>query len=233
MRIRSRTARRFDAFDRKFDAVVTPLLLERGFTETQPYVFTRPDADGHDFAYFDVEGRSFIVYLGYKPRYMEEIDQLYAPSLLPLQPHTGGCAFLTPKCMTHRPKEFPCLPAARRDHSLALVVEGFETHALGWLASLRTPVCYADEAAPTATMYVGRANEVAGRLDRARDAYEEQMRRELACWDLVTFNKFVEHEGSRTFVYLCLKLGREPEKCRRVMDSIKYYPSVEPLPIAL
>jgi hypothetical protein len=82
MRIRSRTARRFDAFDRRFDAVIASILLRTGFTETQPYVFTRPDSSGRDFTYFDVEGKSFIVHLGYKPRYMEEIDRLFEHLLL-------------------------------------------------------------------------------------------------------------------------------------------------------
>jgi len=133
--------------------------------------------------------------------------------------------------MTHRPKEFPCRLAARRDHSFDLVIQGLTTHALDWLASLRVPVCYADAVPPTGMMYVGRANEVARRFDRAREAYEEQMRRMLGCWDVSTFREFVESEGARVFIYLCLKLRRELDKCERVMDAIKFRPEVEPLSV--
>jgi hypothetical protein len=66
-------------------------------------------------------------------------------------------------------------------------------------------------------------------LDRAREAYEEMMRREMACWEMSTFTGFVEFEGAREFVYLCLKLRRELDKCERVMDALKFRPSVEPL----
>jgi hypothetical protein len=231
MRIRSRTARRFDAFDRRFDAVVAPILLGAGFTETQPYVFTRPDSSGTDLAYFDVEGKSFIVHLGYKPQYMEEIDRLFEHLLLPKEPDIGGSAYLTPKCMTHRPKEYPCKLAAQRDRSFDMVVQGLTTHVPGWLASLRVPVCYADAVPPTAMMYVARANEVAGRLDRAKEAYEEQMRRVLACWEMSTFAAFVKFEGAREFVYLCLKLGRELDKCERVMNALNFRPDVKPFSV--
>lgn len=231
MRICSRTARRDDAFDRKFDAVVTPVLLRTGFTETQPYVFTRPDSNGRDIAYFDVEGKSFIVHLGYRPNYMEEIDQLFRPLPLPKEPDIGACPYLTPKCMTHRPKQYACKLSKQRDRSFGMVVEGLTTHALNWLASLRDPVCFADSVPPTCLMHVGRANEVAGRLDQARDAYEQQMSSELACWETLTFTKFVEFEGAREFVYLCLKLRRELDKCERVMEALKFRPNVEPLPV--
>jgi hypothetical protein len=90
MRIRSRTARRFDAFDRRFDAAVATVLLSAGFTETRPYVFARPDSNGMDFVYFDVEVKSFIVHIGYKPQYMEEIEQLFEHLFLPKEPHIGG-----------------------------------------------------------------------------------------------------------------------------------------------
>lgn len=230
MRIRSRTARRHDAFDRRFDTVLTPVLSGAGFTETQPYVFTRTDAGGRDIAYFDVEGKSFVVHLGYRPHYMEEIDQLFEHLLLPKQPDIGACSYLTPKCMTHRPKEYPCKLAPRRDRSFDMVAEGLTKHALDWLASLRDPVCFADSVPPTCLMHVGRANEVAGHLDRARQAYEEQMRREMACWEMLTFTGFLEFEGAREFVYLCLKLRRELDKCKRVMDALKFFPNVEPLP---
>jgi hypothetical protein len=79
-------------------------------------------------------------------------------------------------------------------------------------------------------MYVARANEVAGRMERAREAYEEQMRRELGCWEMSTFSEFTRFEGAREFVYLCLKLGRELDKCERIMEAIKFRPQVEPLP---
>jgi len=222
-----RTVRLFDAFDHRFDEVVTPVLLNAGFTEAQPYFFTRPDSSGHDLCYFDVAGKSFVVRLGYAPRYMEEIDQLFEPLM---SPDTGGTAFLTPKCMTHRPKVYPRRLAAQRDRSFGMVVEGLTTHAMNWLASLRVPVCYADAVSPTAMMYVARANEVAGRIGRAREAYEEQMRRELACWDSCSFLEFTKFEGAREFVYLCLKLGRELDKCERVMEAIKFRPQVEPFP---
>jgi hypothetical protein len=52
--IRSRTARRFDVFDRRFDKVVAPVLLGVGFAETEPYVFTRADPLGQDVVYFDI-----------------------------------------------------------------------------------------------------------------------------------------------------------------------------------
>jgi hypothetical protein len=104
-----------------------------------------------------------------------------------------------------------------------------KTHAQDWLISLRDPTRYADAVPSTAIMYVARANEVAGRLNRAREAYEEAMRRLLACWAMSTFGAFVEFEGARQFVYVCLKLGRESEKCERVMDAIKYRPHVEHL----
>src|SRR5687768_15168111 len=100
MRIRSRTARRDDAFDRRFDEVVMPVLLGAGFNEAQPYVFARSDSSGRDIAYFDVEGKSFIVHLGHRPHYMEEIDGLFERLLLPKEPDIGACAYLTPKCMT-------------------------------------------------------------------------------------------------------------------------------------
>jgi hypothetical protein len=227
MRIR-RTSRNSDTFDRKFDAIISPILLDVGFSETQPYVFTRPDSTGRDFAYFGVEGKCFTVFLGYKPRYMEEIDQLYENAIMP---NYGGCSFLTPKCMTHRFKEFPCRLAAQRDRSFSMVVEGLNTHALDWLASLRIPVCYADAVPPDTMMYLGRANEVAGRLDRAKEAYEEQMRRELGCWELWRNDDEAASQSSRTFVYLCLKLRRELDKCDRVMAALRFRPDVEPFPV--
>ena len=227
MRICSRTARRFDTFDKRFDKTVAPALLENGFAETQPYVFTRPDEAGQDVVYFDIEGKSFIVFASFRPRGMDEIDRLY--DYLPKQPILGASSYLTPTCMIHRPKEFPCKLAARRDHSFELVVQGLRTHAFAWLKSLRDPVRYADAVAPTMMMYVGRANEMAGRLSRARAAYEEQMRRELTVWDMLTFTQFVRFEGAKVFVYLCLKLGRELEKSARVADAIKFRPSVMPL----
>lgn len=229
MRIRSRTTRRFDTFDRKFDAMIVAILHRDGFTETQPYVFTRPDLNGRDLIYFDVEGKSFIVLIGFKPNYMEEIDDLFTHLLLTNQPHTGGCVYLTPKCVTCYPKEYACKLAAKRDRSFNMVVEALTTHVPGWLASLRIPVCYADAVPPTCLMYVGRANEVAGRLDLARAAYEEQMRRALVCWEMATFPQFVASEGAREFVYLCLKLQRELDKCQKVMDAIGFNPQVQPL----
>ena len=222
-----RTARRFDTFDRKFDKTISAVLLGIGFTETQPYVFTRPDSIGRDFACFDIAGKCFTVSLGYKPLYMDEIDRLYGHLIMP---NYGGCSYLTPKCMTHRPKEYPCQSAAQRDRSFAMVAKGLTTHAPDWLASLRVPVCYADAMPPTAMMYLGRANEVAGRLDRARESYEEQMRRELACWEMNGPAEAAALQASRAFVYLCLKLGRELDKCERVMDALKFRPDVEPFP---
>ena len=56
-----------------------------------------------------------------------------------------------------------------------------------------------------------------------------QMLRELAVWEMASFRAFVEHEGARVFVYLCLKLQRELDKCERVMDAIKFHPTVTPL----
>src|SRR5437660_10238956 len=227
MRLSSRTGRRFDAFDKRFDKIITPILTNWGLTETQPYVFTRADPLGQDVVYFDVEPKSFIVEISFRPTYMDEIDRLY--DLLPKEPLLGAASYLTPTCMTHRPKEFPCRIAAGRDHSWSLVVQGLSAHALDWLSSLRVPVRYADAVPPTAMMYVARANEVAKRWDRAKEAYEEQMRRELLAWHGSTFNQFVTSEGARVFVYLCLKLEREQEKCRRVMDALKFCPHVEPL----
>ena len=104
-----------------------------------------------------------------------------------------------------------------------------KTHALDWLESLRDPARYADAMPPTALMYVARANEIAGGLDAARNAYEEMMRRLLSCWEMSTFRAFVEFVGARQFVYVCLKLGRETEACERVMEAIKYRPHVTPL----
>lgn len=227
MRIRSRTTRRLDAFDRKFDASVTPVLAGAGFTEVRPYVFERPDAAGRDRVYFDIEGKSVIVFVSYLPAYMEEIDHLYEHLLVQHQPNMGGSSYLTPKCMIHLPKEFPCKSAAARDHSLALIVEGLRTHALDWLATLRAPTSYALAVPPTAMMYVGRANEVAGRCDVARVAYEEMFRRLLLNWNRVSFDSFVTGESARVFVYLCQKLGREREACVRVMDAMDFFPSVE------
>jgi hypothetical protein len=227
MRIRSRTARRFDLFDRRFDRVITPVLLRVGFSETQPYVFTRTDPLGEDVVYFDIEGKSFIVFVSFRPEYMDEIDVLY--DYLPKQPVIGAASYLTPKCTTHRPKEFPCRKARDRDHSFDLVVQGLNAHALDWLASLRDRVRYADAVPPTMMMYVGRANEAAGRLARARQAYEEQLHREMACWDIVTFSQFVQSEAARPFVYLCLKLRRQIGPCERVMEAIKFRPTVAAL----
>jgi hypothetical protein len=224
MRIRSRTARYFDSFDRRFDKTITPVLLDNGFTEVHPYVFARPDPEGEDVIYFDIEGKSFLVDIAFRPHYMDEIDQLY--DRLPKEPNTGAPSYLTPTCMTHRPKEFPCQLASKRDHSFDLVIQGLTTHALRWLGSLRDPIKYADSVAPTAMMYVGRGNEVAGRLEPAGIAYKEQMRRELLGWDILTFSQFVQSEGAKVFVYLCLKLGREFAKCDRVMDAIKFRPRV-------
>jgi hypothetical protein len=79
-------------------------------------------------------------------------------------------------------------------------------------------------------MYVARANEVARRNERAREAYEEQMCRELGCWNSLSISEFIKFEGAREFVYLCLKLGRELDKCERVMEAIKFRPQVAPLP---
>lgn len=227
MRLSSRTARRFDSFDKRFDKIVAPNLISSGFSETQPYVFTRPDPLGQDVVYFDIEPKSFIVHASFRPQYMDEIDRLY--EVCTKEPVLGAASYLAPTCMTHRPKEFPCRLAAKRDHSFSLVGQGLTTHALNWLSCLRVPVCYADAVPPTAMMYVGRANEVAKRLDRAREAYEEQMRRELLAWSICTFNEFVTSEAARAFVYLCLKLGREQERCTRVMDALKFSPHVEPL----
>src|SRR5262245_39116615 len=110
MRLSSRTARRFDAFDKRFDKVVAPILGDSGFSETQPYVFTRQDPLGQDVIYFDVEPKSFIVHVSFRPEYMDEVDRLY--DLLPKEPLLGAFAYLAPTCMTHRPKEFPCRLAA-------------------------------------------------------------------------------------------------------------------------
>jgi hypothetical protein len=85
--------------------------------------------------YFDVEPRSFIVHASFRPLYMDEIDGLY--ETLPKEPVLGAASYLAPTCMTHRPKEFPCRLAAKRDHSFSLVAQGLTTHALSWLASLR------------------------------------------------------------------------------------------------
>jgi len=71
---------------------------------------------------------------------------------------------------------------------------------------------------------------VAGRKERAREAYEDQMRRELECWEILTFSEFTKFEGARTFVYLCLKLDRELDKCERVMKAMRFRPQIEPLP---
>lgn len=221
-----RTVRVLDAFDRKLDEVVSPVLLSAGFTETQPYVFTRPDSSGRDLCYFNVAGNSFVVRLGYTPKYMEEIDQLFEHLMSPV---TGCAAYLTPKCMTHRPKVYARSLATKRDRSFSMVIEGLTTHAMGWLASLRDPDCFVNAVAPTATMYVARANEVAGRLGRAREAYEKMMCCDLRCWEISTFPEFTKFEGARTFVYLCLKLGRELDKCERVMAAINFRPRVEPL----
>jgi hypothetical protein len=182
-----RAARVFDAFDHRLDEVIAPVLRGFGFNETQPYFFTRPDAKGRDICYFDVAGGSFVVTLGYTPRYMEEIDQLYE-HLIP--PGYGGTAYLTPTRMTHRPKIYSRRLAAQRDRSFGMVVEGLTTHAMSWLESLRVPACYADAVPPTATMYVARANEVAGRIGRAREAYEEHLRRELLCWNSISFSEY-------------------------------------------
>jgi hypothetical protein len=227
MRLSSRTARRFDAFDKRFDKAIAPILTRSGFAETQPYVYTRQDPLGQDVVYFDVEPKSFIVHASFRPEYMDEIDGLY--EFLPNEPVLGAASYLAPNCMTHRPKEFPCRLAAKRDHSFSLVAQGLTTHALSWLTSLRVPVSYADAVPPTMMMYLGRANEVAHRLDRAKEAYEEQMRRELLVWSMSTFNEFVASEGARVYVYLCLKLEREQERCRSVMDALKFYPDVQSL----
>lgn len=229
MRICSRTARRIDAFDRKLDASAVPLLLGAGFTETQPYIFERHSIDGCDLTYFDIEATSFLVHMSFRPIYMNEIDQLYGHLLLPHEPSIGASSYLTPTCMTHRPKKYPCKAAAARDRSLELVAVGLRSHALAWLDSLHSPEHYADAVPPASNMYVGRANEVAGRLQLARAAYEEQMSRLLACWNMVPFSKFAKFEGSREFVYLCLKLGRESDKGNRVMDATGFHPHVVPL----
>lgn len=230
MRISSRTVRRNDAFDRKLDALVTPILLDAGFKEARPYVFERHDAGGSDVIYFDVEGLSFLVQLAYRPNYMQELEQLFEHLRLPHDPNLGASSFFTPKWIVHKPREFPCKVAAARDRSLQMVAEGLRSHALAWLDSLRDPVRYAESVQPGATMYVGLANEVAGRLDLARAAYEGQMQRLLGCWDMLPFNKFVAFEGNREFVYLCLKLRRELDKCERVMDAIGFHPQVSALP---
>jgi hypothetical protein len=226
MRIASRTARRFDTFDRRFDEKVAAILRSAGFDECQPYIFTRPDVEGDDVIHFDVEGKSFIVEMAYRPRYMDEIDELFVRSRPPMEPQVGAFSYLAPTCMTHRPKEYPCKLAARRDHSFDLVANGLRRHALAWLTSLRDPVTYADNVAPTAIMYVARANEVAGRLDLALAAYREAMRRELIIFRDASLREFVESDGAREFVYLCLKLGEERDKCEIVANAIKYRPKV-------
>jgi hypothetical protein len=228
MRLSSRTARHFDAFDKRFDNIVAPILISSGFSETRPYVFTRQDSLGQDVVYFDIEAKSFIVHASFRPQYMNEIDRLY--DRLPDEPVLGAASYLAPTCMTHRPKLFPCRLAAKRDHSFSLVGQGLTTHALSWLSSLRVPVCYADAVPPTMMMYVGRASEVAKRLDRAKEAYEEQLRRCLLVWNSSSFTDFVGCEGARAFVYLCLKLDREHDKCTQVMASIKFHPDVQPIP---
>jgi hypothetical protein len=226
MRIASRTARRFDAFDKAFDRMVAPILAGAGFAETQPYVFTRADESGQDIAYFDVEASSMIVQVAFRPPYMDEIDDLYADTLAAKEPVVGACSYLTPACMTHRPKVYSCRLASERDRSFAMIAKGLTTHSLAWLSSLRDPAQYADAVAPTTMMFLGRANEIAGRHDRGLAAYEEQWHRDQAVWEMSTFRAFVEHEGARVYVYLCLKLGREPERCARVCDAIKYRPQV-------
>src|SRR5690242_971443 len=117
MRIASRTARRFDTFDRRFDEKLAPILRSARFEESQPYVFTRPDAQGGDVIYFDIEGKSFIVHMAYRPRYMDEIDELFAHLFPPMDPEIGAASYLAPTRMVHRPREYPCKLAARRDHS--------------------------------------------------------------------------------------------------------------------
>src|SRR5689334_13714417 len=115
MRLSSRTTRRLDAFDKRFDKVVAPIVTNSGFSETQPYVYTRQVPLGQDVIYFDVEPKSFIVHASFRPEYMNEIDRLY--DTLPKEPVLGAASYLAPTCMTHRPKEFPCRLAAKRDHS--------------------------------------------------------------------------------------------------------------------
>jgi hypothetical protein len=226
MRIASRTARRFDAFDKAFDRTIAPILAGAGFAETQPYSFTRAHESGQDIAYFGVEASSMIVQVAFRPPYMDEIDDLYADTLVAKEPVLGACSYLTPVCTTHRLKVYPCRLASQRDRSFAMVAKGLTSHSLTWLKSLRDPVRYADAVAPTTMMFLGRANEIAGRHDRGLAAYEEQWRREQAVWDMSTFRAFVEHESARVYVYLCLKLGRELERCVRVGDAIKYRPHV-------
>lgn len=228
MRIASRTARRQDTFDNRFDEMIAAILLADGFIESQPYVFTRGSAPGQDVIYFDVEAASIIVQAAFQPNYMREIDELYAPTLQPKESALFAFSYLTPVCMTHRPKVYSCKLAAHRDRSFAMVAQGLNTHALRWLMSLRDPLQYADAVPRTAMMYVGRANEWAGRKELAMAAYEEDFRRHLVLWKDFTFRAIVEGEGARGFIYLCKKLGREPEKCERVMNAIKFRPVVAP-----
>ena len=141
MRTKSREYRKGDAFDSKFDVLLLPVLWEQSFIEVYPYLFIRDEKHGKDLVYFDVEERSFIVHVSYKPNYMHEIDDLYQHYE---KESLGAFSYLTPGRMIHKPKEYQCNTTKKRDHSFNIVKKGLSDVAFQWLVSLRDPVKYVE-----------------------------------------------------------------------------------------
>lgn len=226
MRIKSREQRRGDAFDKKFDESITILLIQSGFIEEYPYIFTRQQPSGYDVIYFDIEGKSFIVQVSYVANYLKEVLELYK-SYEPID--IGPFSYVTPKIMTFRPKEFPCKLAKVRDKSIELTAKSIQEVAIPWLETLKDKVQYAKSMPPTAILLVARACEEANLIEQAKTAYEEVLRRELACLSLCKgdLKKFSKQENNKVFVYVCYKLQKEMNKAKTISEIINYEPKTK------
>jgi hypothetical protein len=220
-----RTARKMDGFDRRFAEVIEPILRSQNFAESAPYRFTRVSPEGEDVIYFEIYSDCFYVRVAYRPSYMDEVE-----SLIPMPvsfDKLGFFKYLTPICFENRPRKFPIKSSEACEKSMHLVERGLTEHAFQMLSHLKRPGIYADWTSLDSPLYYARAHEFAGAYTRAKEGYDEVLRRLLLCWNLGSLRDFLQFRGAREFVYVCLKLDCEKTKRSQVMEGLGYYPNIE------
>lgn len=206
---------RLDDLYAAVDATLGGWLAALGFDQARSGEYIRLDDGGRDRIMIDPDGRrrEIAVMLSYYPDAMLPVFKLANEA-----PEDQGfpCGpYLTPKVVSRRRRGWSYADLGRLTRSLGEIEAALKEVGLPWLKALRDPQRFAAEVDKNAVLPAALALELAGDFAGARRLYQEMYRRLRGIIDTEGTDESLLREMPRLFVFVCSKLGIEPERVDR------------------
>ena len=174
---KTRLERRGDVLERLLAAELGPRLAANGFAEKQPFSFHRRWESGQDTVFLNLEPRWFSINICSTPDAMIEINELFhddEDARLDIELGLTCDFILTPAGVFGTDRTdctFKTRNAGERNKSVGRARRAFDDHLGGWFDRIHDPRVFVAAIQPNALMHYGRAHELAGNTELAREAY--------------------------------------------------------------